>query len=213
MAKGAKKSKSKLMASTLSFCFGNYTLFKGKSMFSLNEGEIIDSFQSFLSDLDKLSYASYLCELIDISMVEGESNRELFKQFVIAFYLMKNDACDIETLVRAFEIKLLTLTGFGLNTETCVKCRRKINTSNYINYEYNGGVCNDCRRDNGKAISYAAFNTLKFLSKTQLDKVHRINLNREIKLEIYKVLNDLIVESYGKKPRSLEILYSLGRKD
>jgi DNA repair protein RecO (recombination protein O) len=213
MAKGAKKSRSKLMASTLNFCFGNYTLFKGKSMFSLNEGEIIDSFQGFLSDLDTISYASHLCELIDISMVEGESNRVLFKEFVIAFYLMKNGACDIENLVRAFEIKLLTLTGYGLITEHCVKCRKKLNTSNYISYEYYGGICTECQRRNGKFVSYATFNTLKFLSKLQLDKIYRVNLNHEIKTEIYSILSDLIFQSYGKRTKSLEILYSLRRKD
>lgn len=201
------------MASTLNFCFGNYTLFKGKSMFSLNEGEIIDSFQEFLSDLDRISYASYLCELIDISMVEGESNRPLFKELLTSFYLIKNEVGDIATLVRAFEIKLLNLTGYGLNTDHCVKCRKKLNTSNYISYEYYGAICTDCERNNGKFVSYAAFNTLKFLSKLQLDKIYRVNLNHEIKDEIYSILSDLMFQSYGKKPKSLEILNSLGRND
>lgn len=183
MAKGAKKNKSKLMPASLTFCYGNYTLFKGKSMFSLNEGDIISSFQVFLEDLDSLSYASYLCELIDISMVEGESNRELFKEFVTAFYLMKNHVGDMETLIRAFEIKLLSATGFGLNM--------------------------DC----GRKISATAFKTLSYLSKITLDKVYRVKLNEEVKQEIYLVLEELIAQSYGKKPKSLEILYSLKRSE
>lgn len=213
MAKGAKKNRSKLMASTLDFCFGNYTLFKGKGMFSLNEGIILDSFQEFLSDLDTIAYASYLCELIDFSMVEGESNRLLFKEFVIAFYLMRNKVGDLDTLIRAFEIKLLTLTGYGLNMDYCTKCRKKINSSNYFSYEYYGGICPECRKSNGKIISHAAFNTLKFLSKLQLDKIYRINLNNQIKDEIYGILSDLIFQSYGKKPKSLQILDSLRRSD
>jgi len=213
MAKGAKKNRSKLMASSSVFCFGNYTLFKGKGMFSLNEGIILDSFQEFLSDLDTIAYASYLCELIDFSMVEGESNRLLFKGFVVAFYLMRNNVGDLETLIRAFEVKLLAHTGYGLNMEYCVKCRKKINSSNYFSYEYNGGICKECAKSNGKVISYAAFNTLKFLSKIQLDKIYRINLNNKIKGEIYVVLSNLIFQSYGKKPKSLEILDSLRRND
>ncbi len=213
MAKGAKKNKSKLMACALDFCFGNYTLFKGKGMFSLNEGIIIDSFQEFLSDLDTIAYASYLCELIDFSMIEGESNRLLFKEFVVAFYLMRNKVGDLETLIRACEIKLLAHTGYELNMDYCTKCRKKINSSNYFSYEYNGGICPECKKNNGKAISHAGFNTLKFLSKMQLDKIHRINLNNQIKDEIYGVLSDLVFQSYGKKPKSLEILDSLRRSD
>lgn len=213
MAKGAKKNKSKLMSSSLDFCFGNYALFKGKGMFSLNEGIILDSFQEFLSDLDTIAYASYLCELIDFSMVEGESNRLLFKEFVVAFYLMRNKVGDLQTLIRAFEIKLLILTGYGLNMDYCVKCKKKLSTSNYFSYEYFGGICPECKRNNGKVISHAAFNTLKFLSKFQLDKIYRINLNNQIKDEVNGVLSDLIFQSYGKRPKSLEILESLRRND
>ncbi|MDF2502837.1 MAG: repair protein RecO [Clostridium sp.] len=213
IAKGAKKSKSKFMPISLIFCFGNYTLFKGKSMFNVNEGEIIDSFQQFLSDLDTLTYASYLCELIDLSMVEGESNRTLFREFVTAFYLIKNKVGDIETLTRAFEIKLLALTGYTLNLDYCVKCRKKIDTSNYFSYQYYGGICNQCDKSNGKTISFAAFKTLSYLSKLSLDKVYRVNLDSKIKDEVYNILSDLILQSYGKKPKSLEILDSLKRSD
>lgn len=201
------------MSISLLFCFGNYTLFKGKSMYNINEGEIIDSFQGFLSDLNTLTYGSYLCELIDLSMIEGESNRTLFREFVTAFYLIKNKVGDMETLTRAFEIKLLTLTGYGLNLDYCVKCRRKLSISNYISYQYFGGICNQCEKNNGKSISFAAFKTLNYLSKLSLDKVYRVILNSEIKEEIYRILSELILQSYGKKPKSLEILDSLKRSD
>lgn len=79
IAKGAKKNRSKLFSSTLSFCYGNYNVYKGKGMYTLNEGDIIDSFQSLLSDLETITYASYFCELIDIALNEEESNRQLFK--------------------------------------------------------------------------------------------------------------------------------------
>ena len=201
------------MSISLLFCFGNYTLFKGKSMFNINEGEIIDSFQEFLSDLNTLTYASYLCELIDLSMIEGESNRTLFREFVTTLYLMKNKVGNMETLTRAFEIKLLTLTGYGLNLDYCVKCRKKLSVSNYFSYQYYGGICNQCEKNNGKNISFAAFKTLNYLSKLSLDKVHRVNLDSKIKDEIYSILSDLILQSYGKKPKSLEILDSLKRSD
>ena len=48
-------------------------------MYTLNEGEIIDSFQSLLGDLETITYASYFCELIDISMTEETSVSSLNK--------------------------------------------------------------------------------------------------------------------------------------
>jgi DNA repair protein RecO (recombination protein O) len=90
----------------LQFCYGDYVVYKGKSLYTINESSIIDSFQDLLNDLDTLTYASYFCELIDICMQDEESNRELFRNLVTAFYLIKNKVVDIETLARAYELKV-----------------------------------------------------------------------------------------------------------
>lgn len=212
IAKGAKKAKSKILPSTLTFCFGEYVIFKGKSMYSLNECNIVDSFQGFLNDLDTLTYCSYLNELIDISMAEGDVNRELFKDLVSTFYFIKNKICDIELLVRAFEVKLLKATGYELNLEQCCICRKKINVSEYINLQYYGGVCNDCEKNNGIKVSKVAYNVLNYLKKITIDKVHRINMSEEVKKELSDILSLIIAQNYARKPKSLEIFNLLKRR-
>ncbi len=209
IAKGSKKSSNKLFTNTLQFCYGDYVVFKGKSLYVINESSVIESFQQLLNDLDTLTYASYFCEMIDISMQDEESNRELFKLLITAFYLMKNNAVDIEILARAFEIKLLQATGYGFNLENCCICRKKISSSNYISFQYSGGVCNECSKVNGFNISYAAYNAIKYLSKIPLENVYRINLAKETKQEIYKVLSQFINQSYFRRPKSLDLLTSL----
>nr|WP_206154832.1 DNA repair protein RecO [Clostridium muellerianum] len=206
IAKGSKKSSNKLFTNTLQFCYGDYVVYKGKSLYVINESSVIDSFQELLNDLDTLTYASYFCEIIDISMQDEESNRDLFKLLITAFYLIKNKAVDIEILARAFELKVLQATGYGFNLEHCCICRKKINTSNYVSFQYSGGVCSDCEKINGLNVSYAAYNAIKYLFKIPLENVHRVNLSKEIKYEIYKVLSQFIGQSYFRKPKSLDIL-------
>ena len=70
-------------------------------------------FKTYLENLDDITYASYLCELMDISMVDDESNRDFFKNAISSLYLLSNKAIDPETLARAFEVKLLDATGYG----------------------------------------------------------------------------------------------------
>jgi DNA repair protein RecO (recombination protein O) len=184
-------------------------LFKGKNLYTINEVTIIDSFQQLLRDLDTITYASYFNELIDISMESEEVNKELFKELVTAFYFIKNDVMDIEVLARAFETKILRATGYELNFNQCVKCRKKISISNNIDLQSCGPICRDCEKQNSIYISNPTYNTLKFLNSFGMDKIHRIAVSQASKLELYKILAFIISENYTRKPKSLEMLYYL----
>ncbi len=206
IARGAKRNKSKLFAITLPLCYGDYMIFKGKNLSNLQEGKIISSFQGLMSNLDKLTYSSYLCELIDIALIEGESNKWLYKEFITTLYLLDTDAIDYELLIRSFELKLLKATGYGLILDHCVSCNKKINVSNYISLSNFGGVCEDCNKVQGIYISKGSYNALKFLTNTSSDKIFRLNLSKDIKKEIERVVTFIISSNYSKKPKSLEML-------
>ncbi|MGL4739681.1 MAG: DNA repair protein RecO [Sarcina sp.] len=206
VAKGAKRSKSDFFSVTLPLCFGDYLLFKGNGMCRLSEGKMRNSFQGLLNDLEKLTYATYLCELIDIATEDEEKNFNLYREFVTAIYLLDTDALDYELLTRAFELKLLKATGYGLNFDNCVCCKKKLQTSVYINLSYYGGVCDTCPKENGVYISKAGFSALRFLNNATLDKVYRVNLNAEMKKELARVTEDIISTNYSRKPKSLEML-------
>jgi DNA repair protein RecO (recombination protein O) len=209
IAKRAKKGNSNLRASTLPFCYGDFVLYRGKSLYTINEASIIDSFQGLLNDIETLTYTSYLNELIDISLPDEESNRELFRQLVTAYYLIKSKVGDIELLSRSFELKLLQNTGYGINFEYCSLCRKKIEKSNYFNLKYLGPICNECDKTNSFMISNSTYNALKMLNSLPLEKVHRLILNKETKTQLYKLMLNIIQQIYGKKPKSLQILYYL----
>jgi len=206
VARGAKRGKSKMLVPSLQFSYGDYVLYRGKSMYTINECQVIESFQGLLKDIEHISYASYLCELIHISMQDEESNRRLFIYLISAFYFMKNEIADLEILARAFEVKLLEATGFSFDFDNCALCRKKINSADYISFQYGGGICASCDRTNGSKISYAAFNALRFLTKMSFENIYRVRLSSEVKEELYKILSLIIAQNYFKKPKSLETL-------
>lgn len=206
VVRGAKKSKSRFLSLTLPLCYGEYMLYQGKNLYTLQEGKIINSFQGLLDNLYKLTYSSYLCELIDIACVDNEVNVVIFKNLVTTLYLLNTDALDYELLIRSFELKLLKDTGYNLSLDNCSICRKKIASSNYINLSYYGGVCNECPKEHGLFISKGAYNALRFLSNMDADKLYRLKLNNEIKAEIEKVTTFLISNNYVKRPKSLDML-------
>lgn len=206
LVKGANRAKSTMLPLTLQFCYCDLVLFKGKSMYTINEGAIIESFQNFLADIDSLAYGSYLIELIDISMSEGEVNQHIFKELITCYYIMKNKASSIEAIAVYFQCKLLYYTGHGITLDRCSVCKSKIISSNYFNFQAVGGICNSCEKTNGITMSYEAYSLLKYIMKMKLEDIARISLSKEAFMEIQKVLLYLISENYSRKPKSLEIL-------
>lgn len=206
IARGAKKSKSKNLAITLPLCFAEYVFFKGKNLYNLQEGRIVSSFQGLLDNLDKLTYSSYVCELIDICIQDNESNAALFREFITCLYLLNTDAMDYELLIRAFELRLLKATGYGLQFNKCCLCKKPIGTSDYISLSHYGGVCDECNKVHGLYISRAGYNALRFLDSVSMDKIYRLNITKEIKKQIEKVITFIINSNYSRKPKSLEML-------
>ncbi|MCB2292570.1 DNA repair protein RecO [Clostridium algoriphilum] len=205
IAKGARKNKSRYVSSTLPCTYGEFILFKGRNLYTINEITIIDSFQQLLRNLDTITYASYFNELIDIAMESDEVNKDLFRDLVSAFYFIKNDVMDIEILARAFELRILKATGYELNFSQCVKCRKKISMSNNIDSILYGPICKECEKLNSIYISNPTYNTLKFLNNFGMDKINRIIVSQSSKLELYKILSFIISQNYTRKPKSLEM--------
>jgi DNA repair protein RecO (recombination protein O) len=180
-------------------------LFKGRNLYTINEVTIIDSFQQLLRNLETITYASYFNELIDIAMENEEVNKQLFKELVTSFYFIKNDVMDIEVLARAFETKILRATGYELNFNQCVRCRKKITISNNIDLQSYGPICKDCEKENSIYISNPTYNTLKFLNNFGMDKINRIVVSKTSKIELYKILSIIIAQNYTRSPKSLEM--------
>ena len=67
----------------------------------------------------------------------------------------------------------------------------------YISLSYFGGVCDTCNKEYGIYISRAGFNALRFLSKTSMDKIYRLNIDKNIKKQIEKITTFIINSNYS----------------
>lgn len=206
LVRGVKKKNSHFVSGATLFSYGNYLLFAGKGMYTMNEVMVIESFKNLMASLETLAYGSYVCELINMAIPDKEENKELFKLLVSTLYLIKNQVSDPELLSCAFLLKLLRITGYDLSLENCSICGEKIATSNNFSLNNYGGVCSKCSKERTKYISYSAYNIIKFLNSASLDKVCILNISKGDKSEISKMIQNLTVETYGKKPNSLDTL-------
>lgn len=170
-----KTSKTASILQPLTLC--DFVLFKGKSMYILNEVSMVNSFNDLKMDFELLTYGLYYLELCDISQGDGEYNKEYFMDLIKALYFLNTNTLDVNLLSRFFEVKTLERSG------------------NYPDVSYLETV-----------LSGEAKGFLKFLLSNELEKINVIKVSGNAIEEVAKVTKELIRESYHRIPKSLSIL-------
>ena len=152
IAKGARKPKSNMRGTVQQFNYGNYLLYKGKSLYTITQCETIEPFAFLRSDLSKYAYASYIVELAKEAVAEEHVDALEFYLLLAALQL----AVENERLAaRFFDIKLLNLAGYYPQLKHCLGCEAKISDQKEIFfYGKAGGVyCRECSTNQFSANS------------------------------------------------------------
>lgn len=150
IAKGARKSKSKLLNVSQILCYSKCDLSNKGDMYILSNGELIKNFFNIRTNLDAFFMSSYILELIDYVSRQTECIPNLFemtlKFFTVIDELSKYDESknDLDILVSMFEIKLASMLGYRPVLSNCIYCGRTIKVKSHIDTENGGLICDSC---------------------------------------------------------------------
>lgn len=214
IAKGARRPKSRLMGSTEVFCYSEFLMYNGKGLYNINQGEIIDSFYSLREDIYKLSYATFILELVDSSVLEEEANDILFELLIKTLKVLStmNTLEDYKKLLLAFQIKYISFVGFRPQLINCVNCGFKIGDKVKFDILEGGVVCQRCFNINSGQIhlSLNIIHLMKILLYIKLEELEDITLSKAEEKKIEEVLIRYITSHIEKKNfKSLEFLKTL----
>ncbi len=212
IAKGARRPKSHLMGSTETFCYSDFLMYNGKNLYNVNQGQIVDAFYPLREDIYKLSYATFILELIDSSVLEEEPNDILFELLVKTLSTLSNMKDDYKKLLLAFQIKYISFIGFRPQLSECVSCGSGINNNIKFDILEGGIVCEKCFSNNFNQLNVNndIIVLMKRLLYTKLEELDDIHLTDSQEIKIEEVLIKYITSHIEKKRfKSLEFLKTL----
>lgn len=127
IAKGARSKNSRTSAIIEPGTFAKIIFYlKGESgLFTLSEASIIDQFAGIRTDIVKFAQFMYILELID-ALFEHEEGAGGFFGAVIAHVKQIEKSDKPELLVRALEIKILSVLGHMPQLKKCVGCGKPV---------------------------------------------------------------------------------------
>lgn len=206
-ARGARRNKSQLMAATQSFTFGEYMLFKGGDTYSVNSCEIIEMFYNIRTDLDKLTYASFINKIISDVTVEGQNSFHILKLYLNTLYAISETDKNLDFIVSVFRMRLMKLLGFAPNVDECVSCKTKENL-NYFSFKDNGFKCDNCSKQDTGAfkISEATKNAIIFSTKADSKKIFSFDLSEKA-LKEFEIVSRLYLNEKLEKEYKIDKLF------
>lgn len=131
LARGAKKLKSRHSAASQLFTYAEYTFYASSrgQMGTLQQEEIISTHHRLRENLSMAAYASYLAEMTDRMLPDGEASEAIFTQLLAAFAAIEQDK-DAQVIAHLFEMKMLAWTGYMPELDVCAACGREMQISN-----------------------------------------------------------------------------------
>lgn len=210
MARGAKKTNSRLSAVIQLFTHGYFLVQKGTGMGSLQQGEMISSMRSIREDIFLTAYASYIVELTDKSTEDRKPDPYLFELLFQTLNYM-NEGYDLDVMMNIYEIKMLNVLGLHPTLNQCSVCG---STDGHFSFSIREGglLCHRCLDKDPYhfKISSSTVKLLRLFYYFDLSRLGNISVKEETKAELKKVISAYYEEYSGLHLKSKKFLNSMG---
>jgi DNA repair protein RecO (recombination protein O) len=211
VAKGIRKTKSRMSGHLDLFTRSTLFVARGRQLDIITQAETIENFRGVRDDLWRSSYCHYVAELLDGFSAEALPNYPLYALSVQTLRrLATSSTCDL--VVRVFELQLLGHTGYRPQLHRCLGCEASIEPDgNRFSVKLGGVLCQTCASMDAAApsISPRSLKALRNLQVNEQAMLQLPELEEDVRREVGARLTEYIAFRLESRPRSLGFLERL----
>lgn len=211
VARGVRRPGSRLAPGVQLFTHSQLLLWQGRNLDGISQAQVIDSFHTLRSDLTLLAVGSYACELVDEFTRERDQQPRIFRLLLQVLTLLTGGGGP-DLILRYFELRLLSLTGFEPRLTGCVACGTSWPepvAGAVFSPRAGGLLCSRCRQgpaDTGELISLSpgTVKAMVHLLQARPTAPLKLRLNERIAAELAGVLHPYLAFVLEKDLKSRE---------
>ncbi len=216
VAKGIRKTKSRKAGHLELFTHASLQVAAGRNLDIVVQADTVQAYRALREDLDKISHAYYLAELVDKFTEEYDPSYPIFELLALTLArLADGSPTDQFLALRFMEIHLLGLTGFQPQLFLCVSCGTQIEPGeNYFHIAGGGVMCPDCGAAHPHAdpISLGVLKVLRFLQTRPWEQVAGVQLKTDTRRAVENLLLRYITFTLEKRLKSVDFLRKLRKE-
>lgn len=209
IAKGVRRTKSRLAGHLEPLTLGSYLLAEGRDLDIVTQAETLEAFPGLRGDLERLGRGLYCAELVDRLTPERSEGNPVFRLLHETLAILDSEP-QLDLALRRFELRLLDQLGYRPSLEACALCDRRLEPqTNFWNPSAGGAVCPSCAEGSARALSLNALKVLRLLLRARFAEAARVRLSPELSAEVESCLAGHLRFVLERELRSARFLESL----
>lgn len=203
-AYGARRPRSRLAGTVQSFALVDVSLLPGRTLESIGQCEVRRSFRELREDLNLMTYAAFLTELVSELWPERSPEPSAFEVLYGALSLMSQRNPRLVSLAGAWQ--LLALAGFHPEYERCVACGQVLALPAYFDACAGGGVCPVCEHDGMLPLDEAVCGFVEHLLNVNWQQPQHFKVSGASLLQAEKMLIEFIAHRIERPLKSVRFI-------
>lgn len=212
LAKGAKTLKSPLRSTTTKLTHGYFNIiYKENKLSTLKEVDIINHYKNIKKDINKISYATFILELVE-QVTKQIYNEEVFDNMIYALKKIDENMNPL-VITNILELKCLDYLGVMPILDCCAVCGNKNIIT--ISADQGGYLCKECRKDE-TIVDEKTIKLLRMFYYVDINKIEKLEVSKKISEEINYFLNayyERYTGLYLKSKKFIEKLSKVGENN
>lgn len=209
-ARGARRTGNILMGVTEPFSFGQFTVYEGRTSYTLVSASISNFFSELRMDMEGAYYGFYFMDLAAYYAREANDETMLLKLLYQTLRALTNPHIPNRLIRYIYELKAVTVNGEGPQVFSCVSCGKQAET-----YEFSvrrGGIlCDGCGHleKDGVRLLPSTLYTLQYIVSSPVEKLYTFVVKEEVERQLGELTEAYLKKYVDKRFKSLEILETI----
>ncbi len=206
-ANRAKKINSKMHGATQSLCYADFSVYKSRDSYIIDDAVAKEVFFGLRSDIEKLALAQYFCALAAELAPEMEPARDYLRVILNSLHLLETQRRTNDFLKAVTELKFMVLSGFMPDLTVCAHCGKELSTEVYFNSQEGCLYCQSGM--GGDKISPSILAAMRHVCANPVERMYSFSLPQSEEKRLAYICEKFLLAQTGRRFKALEFYKSL----
>ena len=210
-ARGLRSKNSPLAATCQLLAYSEFTLFRSKDIYIINEARSVSLFHNLRTDLTKLSLGTYFAQVAEVICQEDMPSPQILSLVLNSLFALTELSLSERFIKSVFEIRCACLAGYTPDLSACYQCGNEY--PDMLNLKEGRLECNRCRMfDEGgirMPLTVGALDAMRYITECEPQKIFSFRIDESSLASMSQIAESYLLTQLERGFSTLDFYKSL----